>query len=262
MLGLLIGSAIVGGVIGLGNGIASAKSQQAGFDDKLTELNHSVETLDSNYNQATASYELSKKQSIEAAKATTDEYSFLAEETLENRDTSLAQSATTGSMQSQVNAAQIATLEVENEKAVGTANSAAASSGFRGTGTSKNIVDNAKSSGADIIKQAKMQASLSNAQTYNQAVNNYTSANQQEAAYQRRIAETEDTLDRTLASLDLAQDQAEENYTREGGYLTSDIDYMNTEGKSALKSSKAWNIISGLFGGASSGLSFGKSITE
>ena len=245
-----MGLAIAGGVLGLFQGHGEAEAKQAEFDDKKQELERAQKALNDDYSQAQASYNLSTAQTKAQAQETKKEYNLLADETLANRDTVLDQTATTGSAQSHINAMQLATLAVQAEQAEGSANQAVATSGFRNSGTAGNLVSNAKSSNADTISQAKMQAKLADSKTFNQAVNNYTSANQQIAAYQRKVEQTESQLQRDLDSLDLKMDQITANYTREGGYLTDDIEYMNSD---EAKNSLLWSKIGSYVGGAMNG---------
>ena len=249
----LIGLAIAGGVLGLAKGWGNARARKAEFEDKKQDLERQEEALDDNYSQAKESYNLATDQTKAVAEATKTEYNLLADETEANRDTTLEQTSTTGSAQSHINAMQLATLSVQAEQAEGSANQAVATSGFRTSGTAGNLVANAKSSNADTISQAKMQAKLADSQTFNQAVNNYTSANQQIAAYQRKVEQTESQLQMDLDSLDLQMEQTTENYNREGGYLTDDIDYMESDkAKNALWWAQAGDIVGGAFDGAAS----------
>jgi len=246
-------AAIGGGILGLFSGWGNANARQDEFDDKKEDLGRQEEVLDSNYSQAQSSYNLATTNANAVAQENKDEYNLLADEALANRDTTLKQTATNGSEQSKINAMQLATLTVQSKQVEGSANQSVATSGFRNSGTAMNLVDNAKSSNADTIKQARMQSKLANSQTFTQAVNNYTSANQQIDAYQRRVELTESQLQRDLGKLDLQMDQTTDTYDLQGGYLTADIDYMNSDkAESALWWAKAGDFIGGAVDGASS----------
>lgn len=251
--------ALIGGGLGLLNGWGNSSARKAEFEDKKTDLERQQASLKENYSQAQSSYNLATENANAVAQENKDEYNLLADETLANRDTTLEQTATNGSMQSQVNAAQIATLAVQSKQSEGAANQSVATSGFRNTGTAMNLVENAKSSNADTMKQAKMQSKLANSQTFTQAVNNYTSANQQIDAYQRRVEQTESQLERDLSKLDLQMEQTKKTYDLQGGYLTADLETMN--GKEAANNlwwAQAGDWVSGVVSGATSLSSFFK----
>lgn len=238
---------------GLAKGIASANSRNAEYQDKLEELNRSQEQLDQQYSQAKDSYSLSVDQAKDSLADTNKELGLLANETLANRDLAIKQTAKSGGMQSQLDAAQIATLAVQNEQSVGAANQQAATSGFRGTGTAKNVMENTQRSADDAIAQARMQSDLSKYQTYASAVNTYTDANQRVASYQRQIEQNQTDSDRQLEALQLQMEQTTDSYNLQGGYLASDLEYLQTKGKSAMQFGATMDLFGGLFSGASAG---------
>jgi len=249
-MSVLLALGLIGG---LAKGIASANSRNAEYQDKVEELNRSKEQLNQQYSQAKDSYSLSVDQAKDSLADTNKELGLLADETLANRDMAIKQTATSGGMQSQLDAAQIATLAVQNEQSVGAANQAAATSGFRGTGTAKNVVKNTQSSADDAMAQARMQSDLSKYQTYASAVSTYTDANQRVASYNRKIEQNQTDTDRQLEALQLQMDQTTDSYNLQGGYLASDLEYLQTKGKSAMQFGATTDLFGGLFGGLASG---------
>ena len=252
-MSLLALGLIAGGALGLINGASKANQREADYQDKLEELNRQKTILDTQFNQAKDSYDLSTSHAKQQVSEANNELSLLGQETLDNRDMSLAQTSKAGSMQSEVNAMQLATLAVQNTQQTGEARQQAATSGFRGTASALNLVDNAKRTAQSTTAQAKMQSKLSNYQTYASAVGNYTSATQQADAYARKIEQNKNDLDRQLAALDQNLAQTEEMYQLQGGYLASDIDYMKKEGKKALGNAQFWDVTGGMLNGALSG---------
>jgi len=246
---LLAALAIGGAIGGLLKGSASANARQADYEDKVEELNRSKETLTTQYSQAGASDALARSQALLVAKENKAEFNLLADETLANRDMAITQKGKASSMESQINATQIATLAVENEKAMGAAGQQVATSGFRGTGTAGNVADEAKRAAAVSLAQAKAQNNLVNFQSYASAVSAYTSANQQIASYKRKVDAVDSDYQRNIASLDLRKAQTKELYDQQSGFLTEDIGYMEGEGYTAMKQASALDVLGGLFGG-------------
>ena len=216
--------------------------------------------MDKQYTQSQQTYDLSKEQLNENTDYANAELNLLGDQTIKNRDTSLGQTATIGARQGEINALQIATLDIQNKQQVGSANQAAATSGFRGSGSALNVINNTKTLTQDARKQATMQSNLSNYSTFASAVNNYTNANQQYDAYMRKIDENEFMRDQQLESMNLQMKQTKDMYDLQGGYLASDIDYMNNEGKDALNTAKGFDILGGLFSGILGGATTGSNI--
>lgn len=252
-MSLLLIGAIAGGALGLASGVSKSKQREAEYRDKLEDLNRQKQVLDTQFNQAKESHQLATTQAKEQVSEANAELDLLGQETIDNRDMALEQTSKAGSMQSEVNAMQLATLAVQNTQHTGDARQQAATSGFRGTGSALNLVDNAKRSAQSATSQAKMQSKLSNYQTYASAVSNYTSANQQAAAYARKIDQNKNELDRQLTKLDQNLSHTQDMYQLQGGYLASDIEYLKSEGKDALKDAQLWDIAGGTLGGALNG---------
>ena len=101
---------------------------------------------------------------------------------------------------------------------------------------------------------AQKQNKIARFQTYSSALNTYISANQQEAAYRRKIEMNERALGRELAKLDLGLAQAREMHELQGGYLASDLEYLQTEGRKALTGAQVWDVIGGGLGGMFQGM--------
>lgn len=252
---MLIGMAIAGGVLGLAKGISKQNQRKQEYDDKIQELERQQAMLDTQYSQAKESVALATKQSKAVAAENKAELNLLATETIANRDMSIGMTAEAGSMQSEINAMQVATLAVQNQQQEGQARSQAASSGFRGTGTAMNLVDNATRQGDASMSQARMQSKVSNFQTYGSALSTYTSANQQAEAYERRIVQTENQLKRDIKKYELQLRQAKDTYDQKGGYLTADLTYLKEDGKKALGWARALDVVGGVFSGVAQGYS-------
>lgn len=255
MFTLAAGMAIAGGVLGLVKGISKQNQRKQEYDDKIQDLERQQAMLDTQYSQAKESVGLATEQSKIVAAENKAELNLLATETIANRDMSIGMTAKAGSMQSEINAMQVATLAVQNQQQEGQARSQAASSGFRGTGTAMNLVDNATRQGDASMSQARMQSKVSNFQTYGSALSTYTSANQQAEAYERRIVQTEKQLERDLQKYDLQLSQAKETYDQKGGYLAADLAYLEGAGKTALGWARALDVVGGAFSGAAQGYS-------
>lgn len=255
MVTLAAGMAIAGGVLGLAKGISKQNQRKQEYEDKIQELERQQAMLDTQYSQAKESVGLATEQSKIVAAENKAELNLLATETIANRDMSIGMTAEAGSMQSEINAMQVATLAVQNQQQEGQARSQAASSGFRGTGTAMNLVDNATRQGDASMSQARMQSKVSNFQTYGSALSTYTSANQQAEAYERRIVQTEKQLERDLQKYDLQLSQAKETYDQKGGYLAADLTYLEGDGKKALGWARTMDVVGGVFSGAAQGYS-------
>lgn len=253
MTALLAIGLIGGGLLGLGKGISKSEQRKAEYEDRLQEMDRQKEVLDSQYNQAKESHNLATQQAKERTQEANTELDLLGKQTLENRDLALDQTGKAGAMQSGAQALQLATLAIQNKVQEGQATQQAATSGFRGSGSAMNPVSNVQLASEMATEQAKMQSKLANYQTYASAISTYTSANQQADAYARQIDQNKSELQRQLASHDLQMAQVRENYELQGGYLSSDIQYMKTEGKKALREAQGWDIVGGMLGGALSG---------
>lgn len=253
-----IAAAITGGLAGgLGafRGTNKAKQREAEYQAKLEELEQSQKELDLSFNQAKESYNLGVSQARAEIGEANKENELLAKQTLENRDMQLGHASRTAADQSKVSTNQLATLAVDLKQQEAEATQASATSGFRGTGSALNLVDNAKSRSKTTLAAARMQKEVSEYQSYASAVQNYTSLNQQEAAYRRKIEQNNSSLHRELARLDLQMHQAEGMHELRGGYLGDQIEYMKTEGSKAVKEAGIWDVINGTIDGIMQGVS-------
>jgi len=246
----LIALAVLGGsLLGMIGGKAKADERRAQFDDKLEDLNRQKSVLDLQFTQFQANDALSRDILKADLLSQNKELDLLADQTIANRDMAITQRAKTGAMQSHVDAAGIATLAQQSKQAESEANQRAAGSGFRGTGTAKNAVVNAQRAGSAALDQGRLQAAVSLYQTHATALNAYVSANQQADAYQRQMEQNEADYSQGIQRLDLGLQQAQQTYDLQGGFLASDIDYMNGEGKQTLNGAMAWDILGGMFSG-------------
>ena len=123
--------------------------------------------------------------------------------------------------------AQIAELQVQAKEAEGSAIQSAATSGFRGsadlTGTIGAAVRRTRSAGARTIEQAQLQARASRMQSYQSALNNYTSAEMQKALYSQQQQMNERALTRTL-------EQLEKEYYYKDESLKADQEFLDKYG--------------------------------
>ncbi len=252
--GLMIFGAVAGGLLGLGSGIGKARQRELEYQDKLEEIERQQTILDTQFNQARQSYDLGVSQARESTSEANAEQELLATETIANRDRVVGQKQKAGAMQSVVNAMQLAELQVQNTQQTGAARQQAATSGFRGTGTAQARVENAISAGEVAKNITQKQNKIARFETYSSALNTYISANQQEDAYRRKIEMNESALGRDLAKLDLGLAQAREMHELKGGYLASDLEYLQTEGRKALTGAQVWDVIGGGLGGVFQGM--------
>jgi hypothetical protein len=251
---LLFGAAVAGLGLGLADAVGKSKAREAEYQDKLNELERTKALLDTQFSQAKQSYNLATDQAREQTAEANKELRLLSSETLDNRDMALDQTARAGSMQSEINAMQMATLAVENQQQLGEATQRVATSGFRGTGTALSLVENVKEAGSFSTQQARMQSMMSNYRTYASAVSNYTSATQQADAYMRKIRQNKNQLNRELEKLELQMNQTTETYMQKGGYLAEDIEYMKDEGYKALQWGMFTDSVSSVVGGLVGGI--------
>ena len=112
--------------------------------------------------------------------------------------------------------AQIAELQVQTKQQEGSAIQGAATSGFRGSsdlsGTIGAAVRETNRAGSRAIEQAQLQARANRMQSYQSALNNYTSAEMQKALYSQQQQMNQKELTRTLESLKTEFDQKEAMY--------------------------------------------------
>ena len=241
---------LAGIALGAINGISQMNQRNAEYQDKLDELNYQHDQLDLQYSQAQQSNALAAQQAQDQTAEANAEMNLLADQTIGNRDTAVKQTAQSGSMQSHLNALQMATLNVQNKQTEGAASQQVATSGFRNSGTAGNVLENAKRSSQMSTQQAQLQADMSNFQTYASALNTFTSANQQADAYRRQIEGNNNALDDQLEQLQLQMNQTTETYELQGGYIGSQIEYMEGEGRDALDQANGWGFFGSVLSGA------------
>lgn len=251
---LMVLGAVAGGAMGAVGGKRKADQREAEYQDKLEEIQRQQTILDTQFNQARQSYDLGVSQAKESTSEANADLDLLATETIVNRDRVVGQTQKAGAMQSVVNAMQLAELQVQNTQQTGAARQQSATSGFRGTGTSQARVENAIGAGEAAKNIGQKQNNIARFQTYSSALNTYVSANQQEDAYRRKIEMNESALGRELAKLDLGLAQTREMVGLQGGYLASDLGYLQTEGKEALDDARYWDILGGGIGGFFQGM--------
>ncbi len=219
-------------MLGLILGIVSRWQQRdAEYKSQMQDLDRQKDQLNEQNKQFQESYGLAVSTAKDRTSEQNAELDLLGKQTVGNRDTSLGVTAKGQEMQQGVEQMQLATLVVDASKAEGVAVQQAASSGFRDDGTLMDSVDQVNRDSSDSIRQAKAQLSLSRYATFQGAKQAYTSATQQADAYQRQIAMNSNELQRQLGELALKKQQVDETFKRQSGYIDSDINYMNTTGK-------------------------------
>lgn len=164
--------------IGITKGLLSAANRWSERNDKIEALGNQKKKIEAERDNLTTNYN--------SEKATGQK---VIANTLNNRDTSLNQSASSRQKQDSLAQMQMATIAVQASEAEGQAVQQASQSGFRATGSNMNNVENAQQDGLDAMTQAKSQVSLSRFSDYANAKNSYTSATQQVESYQDSMAQ-------------------------------------------------------------------------
>lgn len=241
----MMSAIVIGAAIGMLAGMGKAAAYSIEYDEKKKELKKTRDNLDAQYN-------LVRSQAEEQAGAAEKELKA------DIADARLAQGVGAGTaarnavMQNEIANQQVAQLQIEGARAMGSSVQDVAMSGVRLMRDSEgNIADGAGRNTANDVRrattQARVQAEISRSQSLEQARASYYSADRQIASYGRQIQSTKDELRRTLARMDLS-------YRQQRQALTDDIDYMeSTTGESV----RNLNIFSMLFGSTLNGASKG-----
>lgn len=197
----MILSAIALGV-GITKGVLGAANRWSERRDKIEALERQKQQLKTEQDNLSVNYNAEK---VAGEKVIAN--------SLNNRDTSLKQSASAKVQGDSLAQQQMATIAVQASEAEGQAVQQASQSGFRASGSNMNTIQNTTQEGNDAMAQAKAQTSLSRFSDYTSAKNNYTSASQQIesykdsmsqaatiyqqkiSAYQRSIGQVGDSLD-------------------------------------------------------------------
>lgn len=255
-MSLLLFTAATASLIGGGlRAAASAREKQAAYDAKLRELERQREALDESYNQAIESRALSHTHQEAIKKERGDEIDYLSGIAEENFERTHGQLQRQARDQSLLSAMHISTLAVEAGMAESEATQAVAASGFRGTGTAFSRAENVSEASAFAMSKASMQVRASNAQAFASAKNNYVNHEQQQAAYDRELDKLDDAWGRYMEQKEMEDRHLEDTYARKGGFIGSEIDYMEGEGWDNLQTSMGLDAFGHIFSGFSSGIS-------
>ena len=170
--------AIVGAVAGLLQAGANIWKNVNQYNEDLEEIGKSKDNLKS-------TYDLQVKNLREANKDRNAQLDTQIAQTTAIQQQSLKQASSNIAVQNQLMAAQMAELRIQGSQQEGQAVQNAAVSGFRGDmeGSLGAATRETNRAVSRAIKQAGLQANLNRMQSYNQAVNNYTSADYQKALY-------------------------------------------------------------------------------
>jgi hypothetical protein len=216
--------------IGITKGILSVANRWSERQDKIDSLNDQTKQLKTERNNLTTNYN--------AEKAAGEK---VIANTLNNRDTSLNQSASSRVQQDALAQQQMATIAVQASEAEGQAVNQAAQSGFRNTGSNTNGSENAKQSGEEAMAQAKAQVSLSRFQDYSSAKNSYTSATQQIDSYKDSMSQAATLYQQKLAA-----------YNTNIGKINNEVNDMNSFwGITGTVVGSALDLAGGIMSGAS-----------
>lgn len=204
---LAIGGAIFGGITSFFKGHKKKKAQEAEYETRMEERRRQQEL----YDQASAnllenkrlyeqSWNLQSEHLTEQKDENLAELTTLSGITADNRDRVLGQNQSAMRDNSQLGAMQLSTLDVTSKNAVEQGTQRSALSGFRGTGTSRNLEKNISEASVFQREQATLQQSMSVKAAYNQTKNSFIASNQQIDSYKRN-------MDQVVASFDRASEQ-------------------------------------------------------
>ena len=244
---LLIG----GAAIGLGAGIAKAKSNNAQVEEKKKELQRKQEYLTKEYNAGVEALNNSADRAIAGLEANIADTQIM-------RDRAAGISSRNILDQQAVQDMQLAQLQVEATEAIGSSVQSVAMSGTRRMTDSEGNVMNApvfatsQKAGASMAL-ARAQASIQTKQSLDSANYNYLNATMQMESYGRQIENTRGELADKLNQMRVSY----ENQRDEIGY---ELSYMNSgEFKRLQGWSNFFDIAGSTISGFSSGLDlFGK----
>ena len=244
----MMSAIVIGAAVGMLAGIGKAAAYTIEYNEKKNELKKTRDNLDAQYN-------LAKSQAEEQAGAAEKELRAGIADARLAQGVGAGTSARNAVMQNEIANQQIAQLQIEGARDIGSSVQDVAMSGVRLMRDAEgNIADGAGRNTANDVRrttsQARVQAEISRSQSLEQARASYYSADRQIASYGRQIQSTKDELRRTLASMDLS-------YTQQRQAFTDDIDYMDSaKGKTLMN----LNILSMMFGSSLNGASKGLSL--
>ena len=195
---------IAGGFV---RGTGSYIQKQNQYSANMAEASYNIKQLDLQLGRLLETYNENQAQLDTTLKQT------LSQNNQALYVTSVAQknAATTASNANVANQEnlylQLATLQRQNLQSVGSAVSAAARSGFRDSGSNRNIIEETERTADESYEQARNQITLSAYTSFEQAASDYFSANVQMESYRE------------------SSRNANENYRLQSSMLTSEYRY-------------------------------------
>lgn len=211
--------AIASAVAGLTKAVVGGIGRVRQIDAKKEELKNARDNLTKVYNQTVR----------HAEEETADRNAVIQtqiEQTGAAQEMARKQAGSNIAAQDLIYNAQIAQLQVQASQQEGSAVQGAATSGFRGredlSGTIGAAVRETKRSSNRSVEQAKLQARANRMQSYQSALDNYTSAEQQKALYAQQQKMNQRTLTRNLEAY-------RTDYGYKKGLYDKDIEYMDSK---------------------------------
>lgn len=189
--------AIVGAVAGLVSAGAKIWKNVNQYDEDLKELGKAKDNLTDLHNLQAGNLK-------EANEDRNRQLDTQIKQTAAIQEQSVKQASSSIAVQNQLMAAQMAEIQIQGSQTEGAAVQAAATTGFRGDleGSLGAGVRETSRSVSRAIRQAGLQSRLNRMSSYNQAVNQYTSAEYQKALYAEQQSRNTRAYLRTKAELD------------------------------------------------------------
>ena len=217
--------ATIGGIIAIAGAVSNVIGNVISNEQKITELDEYKSQLEKVYNETKTQYEDATRDRNEYIQKQITQTAAIQEQSVKQASSSIA-------VQNQLLAAQMAEIRIQGSQQEGQAIQAAAVSGFRGDMEGSLGAKTRKTNRAisRAVKQAGLQARLNREQSYNQAVNNYTSAEYQKALYAEQQRMNENELQRNLKSLktdyDYKHDQVQKEYDFRSSWYGRTLTYL------------------------------------
>lgn len=245
----------IGAIGGMAKGLVNATSSEIQYQEQIKELQQKSADLNTSMQNATASYNLSVKQAKESAADTIGSYNANIADVTTSRDIALKQGAGTIEQQNAIYNEQLAEVQIAASEAQGQNIQSASMSGFRNSGSTMNATTRSDLAYGRSLKQTEAQRTLSLNQSYQSALNSYTSANMQISGYKRQIQYAQNELSRNLESYDLQYKQNMNSLNTQLSRNEEDIAYMNGTGRTLFNISQFMNMAGSSFSGAANAYS-------
>lgn len=207
-------NAVVGAARGTGNVISGkrqAAANRAEANYNLDQLGLKSDYLEQNYND-------NQEKLLADLDAALDEGTQGIWSTTVAQRNNMSLAATTNTENQSIAYAQLASLQRENSRTVGSTVSAVAGSGFRNTGSGANAIAEAERDAERSYELQRRSIQLSAYQGYMQAANDYFSANVQIEGYRESMRNAQ-------SSYDLEKKMLDSQYAYENEVLQGEIGY-------------------------------------